>query len=144
MKHPEAVIGAIIFNPKNEVLLCKSSKWNNKYVVPGGHIELGESMQEALIREVLEETQLHIYEPVLVCVKENIFYKVDNEVKHYILFDFICKTSSYDVVLNDEAEVFCWVKLDDVFTYDLDVFTRHFFHAFMDEKSKRIPILYNI
>ncbi|ADO77499.1 NUDIX hydrolase [Halanaerobium praevalens DSM 2228] len=42
MKYPEPTVGAIIFNPDNKILLCKSHKWNNQYIIPGGHIELGE------------------------------------------------------------------------------------------------------
>ena len=48
MKYPEPTVGAIIFNPDNKILLCKSHKWNNQYIIPGGHIELGEGMEEAL------------------------------------------------------------------------------------------------
>lgn len=55
MKYPEPTVGAIIYNPDNKVLLCKAHKWNDKYIIPGGHIELGEKMEEALKREILEE-----------------------------------------------------------------------------------------
>ncbi|ADL12770.1 NUDIX hydrolase [Acetohalobium arabaticum DSM 5501] len=55
MKYPEPTVGAVIFNPDDEILLCKSNKWDNKYVIPGGHIELGERMEKALIREIKEE-----------------------------------------------------------------------------------------
>ena len=39
-KYPEPV-GTVIFNG-GKILLCKSKKWNNKYVIPGGHIEIGD------------------------------------------------------------------------------------------------------
>ncbi len=59
MKYPEPTVGAIIFNPDNKILLCKSHKWNNKYVIPGGHIELGwKKMEEDFKREIFEETGL--------------------------------------------------------------------------------------
>lgn len=41
-KYPEPTVSAVIFNPAGKILLCKSHKWGNKYVIPGGHIELGE------------------------------------------------------------------------------------------------------
>ena len=51
--YPEPTVGALIINNKKEILLVKSHKWlNNKYSVPGGHVEIGESFEEAIIREV--------------------------------------------------------------------------------------------
>ena len=57
MKYPVPVVGAVIINPDNKILLCKSHKWNDEYD-SGGHIELGEKMEEALEREILEEDGL--------------------------------------------------------------------------------------
>ena len=38
---PEPTVGVFIFNQAGEILLLKSHKWPGKYVVPGGHVELG-------------------------------------------------------------------------------------------------------
>lgn len=43
----EVVSGTIIRNREGEILLTKSPKWNNKWVIPGGHIEPGESILHA-------------------------------------------------------------------------------------------------
>ncbi|ODS50116.1 MAG: nucleoside triphosphatase, partial [Halanaerobium sp. 4-GBenrich] len=75
MKYPETVVGAVIFNPENKVLICRSTKWNSKYIIPGGHIESGEKMEEALVREVKEETGLEIYDIELLSLKESIYDK---------------------------------------------------------------------
>ena len=48
---PEPTIGIFIFNQTGEMLLLKSHKWPGKYVVPGGHVELGEQLEEAAIRK---------------------------------------------------------------------------------------------
>lgn len=45
---PEPTVGALIFNPQGEIFLMKSHKWRNKYVIPGGHIELGETIAATL------------------------------------------------------------------------------------------------
>lgn len=57
---PEPTVGALIFDPAGRLFLMRSHKWGGKYVVPGGHVELGETLEVALRREVAEETGLSI------------------------------------------------------------------------------------
>lgn len=145
MKYPEPTVGAVIFNPENKLLLCKSHKWNDKYVIPGGHIELGENIEDALIREIMEETGLEIYDIKLLSLKDAIYSDTFVDKKHFIFIDFICKTNSSDVILNDEAEEFVWLDLDEIDNYDLGGFTRELLvHLASKEKSsKKVDIFYN-
>ena len=53
-QYPEPTVGALIFNAEGKLFLMQSHKWKGKYVMPGGHIELGERMLDALKREVKE------------------------------------------------------------------------------------------
>jgi nucleoside triphosphatase len=107
---PEPTVGAVIVNPKGEIFLMKSHKWKGKYVVPGGHIELGETMEEALTREVKEETGMSIYEPKFLLFTEFVYGKEFWKKRHFLFFDFAAKTKSTKVKLNDEAEEHIWVK----------------------------------
>ena len=65
---PRATVAAFIVNGKGEIFLMHSPKWQNKLVPPGGHIEYGETAEEALRREVMEETGLKIKNPELLHV----------------------------------------------------------------------------
>ncbi|WP_224994902.1 NUDIX domain-containing protein [Cesiribacter sp. SM1] len=142
-KYPEPTVSAVIFNPLNQVLLCKSAKWNNQYVIPGGHIEQGEKMEDALRREVMEETGLEIFDIQLVGLQECIFSDTFLEKRHFIFIDYLCKTNSLEVVLNDEAEEWVWADLDKVLDYDLGGYTRHFFSALKDRPAKHLKeVLY--
>ncbi|MDN3668501.1 NUDIX domain-containing protein [Echinicola jeungdonensis] len=142
--YPEPTVSAIIFNPKNEILLCKSAKWNNQYVIPGGHIEKGEKMEEALIREVKEETELDIYDLQLASVQESVNSDHFEEMRHFIFIDYTCKTDQYEVKLNDEADGFVWVALEKLFDYDLGGFVRPFFEEWLKGKNSDYckPIYY--
>ncbi len=58
----------ILMYYKDDVLLCKRSPkavMPNYWSVPGGHVEMGESVEEAAIREVWEETKIHITPPLI-------------------------------------------------------------------------------
>ena len=143
--YPEPTVGAVIFNKENKILLCKSHKWNNQYVIPGGHIELGEQMEKALKREIYEETGLEIYDIKLIAIKESIYNKSFHEDKHFIFIDYVCKTKIDEVTLNDEAEEYIWIDINDVFNYDLGGFTRELLHKIkeQDKDNERIGIFYN-
>ena len=123
MKHPELTVSAVIFNSENKILLCRSHKWDNKYVIPGGHVEYNERLEDALRREILEETGLQIYDIKPVGLKE-CFYNNDyySDI-HFIFMDYTCRTDSKEVVLNDEAQEFIWADLDDLSKYPLGGFT---------------------
>jgi nucleoside triphosphatase len=145
MQYPEPTVGAVIFNPENKILLCKSHKWDNKYVIPGGHIELGEKMEEALKREVLEETGVEIFDIKLIGVKESIFSDTFHEKKHFIFIDYTCKTDSYIVTLNEEAQEYKWVDLGEIENYELGGFTRSLLMELRNEKEtlNKVNIYYN-
>ena len=123
-KYPEPTAAALILNPKNEVLLIKSNKWRNKYTIPGGHIEVGEKIIEALKREVMEETGLKIFDIVFLDYHEFIFGDEFWKKKHFIFFDFICKTNSFNVALNHESQAYVWISLKEALSLPLETYTR--------------------
>ena len=123
-QYPEPTVGALIFNPAGKVFLMKSHKWRNKYVIPGGHIELGEKVEEALKREVKEETGLDIYDIEFISFQEFIFDKDFWKKRHFIFLDFACKTNSTEVKLNSEGQEFVWVTLDEALKLDIEPYTR--------------------
>ncbi len=109
--YPEPTVGGMIFNSREELLLIKSHKWNDIYTIPGGHVEVGESLEEALRREVKEETGLDVFKVEFLCFHEFIADPMFWEERHFIFFDFVCQTSSESVTLNDEAEDYLWVPV---------------------------------
>ena len=121
---PEPTVGVFIFNPSGDLLLLKSHKWPGKYVVPGGHVELGERIEEAVIREVKEEVGLDVYDLEFILFQEFIYDPSFWKPRHFIFFDYACRTKSNTVLLNDEAEEHVWVQLEAAVRLPLDVYTR--------------------
>lgn len=111
---PEPTVGAIIFNSEGKLFLMKSHKWGGKYVIPGGHIELGESAVDALKREIKEETGLDIFDIEFICIQEFIFDPAFWKKRHFVFLDYACKTDSSSVALNSEAQEFGWFSPDEI------------------------------
>jgi nucleoside triphosphatase len=132
---PEPTVGAFIFNPHGELLLLKSHKWPGRYVVPGGHVELGERNEEAVIRESKEETGLDVYEIEFINFQEFIYDPSFWKPKHFIFFDYACKTDSTDVHLNDEAEEYIWVPFSASVELPLDAYTRTSINRLMETRK---------
>ena len=116
---PRVATGIFIFN-KDKLLLFKSHKWNNKYCVPGGHVEFGETAEKCAVREVKEETELNITDLKLLKIDECIYPKDFFEKRHFIFFTYMAKTNETKVTLNEEASEYVWVDLKDALTYNLN------------------------
>jgi nucleoside triphosphatase len=122
-QYPEPTVGALIFNAEGKLFLMRSHKWKGKWVVPGGHIELGERMEDALRREVKEETNLEIYDVAFLCFQEFIYDERFWKPSHFLFFDYACRTDSTEVKLNEEAEEYAWVTLDEALTLSVEHYT---------------------
>jgi phosphoglycolate phosphatase len=121
---PIPTVGAMIFNLQGEVLMIQTHKWTHKWGIPGGKIKLNEKSVDALCREVMEETGLDLkeirFELVQDCIEPPEFYKK----AHFLLLNYTAVTTSMDVTLNDEAENYRWVSLDEASKMDLNGPTR--------------------
>ena len=124
-KYPEATVGALIFNPQGELFLMRSHKWHDKYVVPGGHIELGESAEQAVIREVKEETGLDVSDVSFLCYQDFIYDEAFWKSRHFIFLDFTCKSEQTEATLNHEAQSYVWVSLESARELPIDAYTVH-------------------
>jgi nucleoside triphosphatase len=133
---PEPTVDIFIINRQGELLLLESHKWPGVYVVPGGHIELGERIEEAVVREAKEETGLDIYDLEFINFQQFIYDPAFWKRNHYILFDFAAKTDCHEVVLNDEAQTYLWVQLKDTLDLKLDPYTRASVEAYLNKNGR--------
>jgi len=132
---PEPTVGALIFNSEDKFFLMKSHKWKNKYVMPGGHIDLGEKIEDAVKREAKEETGMDIYDIKFICIQEFIFDDAFWKKKHFICSGFACKTNSIEVKLNSEAQEYVWVSLEESLKLPVEPCTRRAIEECLKKKK---------
>jgi nucleoside triphosphatase len=134
-QYPEPTVGALIFDPAGRLFLMKSHKWKDKYCIPGGHIELGERIEDAVRREVKEETNLDIGDLEFVSLQESVYDEDFWQPRHFIFLDFACRTDTTEVKLNDEAEEYVWVPLDKALTLPVEHYTAVVIRKYLGQRE---------
>ena len=138
-RFPEPTVGALIFDPEGKLFLMKSHKWRNRYVLPGGHIELGERMEDALRREIKEETGLDIHDIEFIAFQEFIFDDAFWKRRHFIFFDYACKTDSTDVALDSEGQEYVWVSLEEALKLPVEPYTQRAIQEYSRKRTINVP-----
>ena len=105
---PQLAVSAAIFRD-GKVLLVRRARSPGKgfYSLPGGRVEFGESLHQALVREVDEETQLEIDIIGLAGWREVL--PSAGAGGHYLIMSFAARWRANEPVLNDEHDDFKWL-----------------------------------
>ena len=135
-KQPEVSVGALIFH-NGKILLIKSWKWGNRYTLPGGHVEFGEKLKDAVKREVKEEVGIEVNSIKFLNLQEAINSKEFSLPKHFIFIDFICKAKSSKVKINKkEVQDYLWVTPEKALNLNIDSFTKKTIKKYLEEVRK--------
>jgi nucleoside triphosphatase len=133
----ELVGGTTIENSNGEILMTQSPKWNNKWCIPGGHIEPGEMILEALTREGKEETNLDLEGVSVYYWGELINSKDFHRPAHFIFFDAYCRVVGGEVKLDEkELNDFKWLKPEEALKLDLAESYAESINKFIEYKAK--------
>jgi nucleoside triphosphatase len=106
--------------------------------VPGGHIELGERAEDAIKREVKEETGLDVEPVKLLLVQQAIYPRDFHKHEHFVFMDYICNARSSSIKLDGrELQQYVWIKPDDALKLDLEEYTRNFVMKYLEDSKNQ-------
>ncbi|MCY4521490.1 MAG: NUDIX hydrolase [Caldilineaceae bacterium] len=124
-RHPQfpmVGVGAVVFDLLDRVLLVQRGNppHEEQWGLPGGLVELGENLHDALRRELREETaievrildQIGVYEPIIRDRDQTVLY-------HYVVIDYLCRWQAGELTPGDDARAAAWVSAHNLERYGL-------------------------
>jgi 8-oxo-dGTP diphosphatase len=119
---PLVGVGVAIYNEQGELLLVQRGRPPGKGVwgLPGGLLDLGEKVEEAARREILEELGIPIALGALVTTFESIYRDAEGKVEyHYVVLEYWAHYVGGTPVAQDDAAAVAWVSAADMEAYSL-------------------------
>lgn len=112
---PRVGANAIVFDEYGRILLTKRED-NGLWCLPGGHMDLGEMIQDTVIRETEEETGLKVEIERMVGVYSMPYpgYKYDDPKKQIVVVTFVCREIGGELRLSEETTDFAYCYPDNL------------------------------
>ena len=126
---PVVGIGAVVLNERKIILIERGNEPSKgKWTIPGGLVELGETPEQAVIREAKEEINLDVENPTLIDAVSNVDIDENGKIKyHYIIIDYFVHVKNGIAKASSDAADLRWVPFDEVEKYNLTASFRLFF-----------------
>jgi 8-oxo-dGTP diphosphatase len=117
---PVVGVGGVVVRG-GRVLLARRGKepLYGRWVVPGGTVELGETLEEALVREMREETGLRVEPVEVLTVFDRIQRDGERVVYHYVIVDYLCRWLEGEARAASDALDVAWASPAELPDYDL-------------------------
>jgi mutator protein MutT len=114
--HPIVGVGAVIVEAGRALLVRRASEpLVGEWSVPGGMLELGETLRDGVRREVLEETGLVVEPGEVLDIFDSIFTDGEGRTQyHYVLIDYLCRPISGEATARTDVSEVRWVSQDDL------------------------------
>jgi len=125
-------VGGVVINDGRTLLIRRGSHpLKGEWSIPGGLLELGETLEEGVVRELAEETGLEVRVVELIEVFERIFPappKADGTLGdparpqyHFVILDYLCEMRGGTLSAGSDAQEFAWAREEELPKFDLTV-----------------------
>jgi 8-oxo-dGTP diphosphatase len=127
-ERPIVGIGGIVIHEDRAVLIRRGSEpLRGQWSIPGGSLELGETLEQGVVRELLEETGLEVRITGMVEILERIFSEsparyVDGKMRprdHYVIVDYLCERLSGELRAGGDALDVAYSREDELDRFHL-------------------------
>jgi 8-oxo-dGTP diphosphatase len=117
---PVVGVGGVVVRD-GRVLLIRRGKppLLDRWVIPGGTVELGETLLEALVREMREETALLVEPLELLTVFDRIERDGEGVRYHFVILDYLCRSTSGEARAGSDAREVAWASQEEFDAFDL-------------------------
>jgi len=118
---PIVGVGAVIVDGDRVLLVKRAHEpLKGEWSLPGGAVEVGESLEAALVREVHEETSLDVTVGPVVEVLDRIGRDATDRVEyHFVIVDYLCRVAGGTATCGSDADEVIWAQRDDLARYRL-------------------------
>lgn len=119
---PIVAVGAVILDAGRVLLVRRGQEpLKGEWSLPGGAVEVGETLEAALVREVCEETSLDVVVGPVLEVLDSIRHDADGRAQyHYVIVDYACRVRAGTptaAVRGTDADDVQWVPVEELDRY---------------------------
>jgi 8-oxo-dGTP diphosphatase len=145
-ERPMVGVGGVVIDDGRALLIRRGSEpLRGEWSIPGGTLELGETLQEGVARELLEECGLHVRVGELIEVFDRIYF--DNDASagtgeerprfHYVIVDFLCERIGGEPVAGSDVTDVAFAREEELGKFGLtETATRILRKAFAMERGR--------
>ena len=120
--HPVVGVGAVVVRDGKALIIKRAHEpRKGEWSLPGGLLELGESLQDAARREIKEETSLDIDVGPVIETFDRVHRDEQGRIRyHFVIVDFVCWANGGEAAAGSDAEAVAWVTADEIDGYQIN------------------------
>jgi 8-oxo-dGTP diphosphatase len=120
--HPVVGVGAVVVRDGKALIIKRAHEpRKGEWSLPGGLLELGESLQDAARREIKEETSLDVEVGPVIETFDRVHRDDQGRIRyHFVIVDFVCWPNQGEAMPGSDADGVAWVTPDDIDAYQVN------------------------
>ena len=132
-------VGAVVVRAGRALLVRRAHEpRKGEWSLPGGLLDLGESLVDAARREVKEETGLEVEVGPMIETFDRVHRDGEGRIRyHFVIVDFVCWSNEGEAVAGSDAEAVAWVTADQIDTYGVNAHAKAVIIRGLESSSPR-------
>jgi 8-oxo-dGTP diphosphatase len=117
--HPVVGVGAVVVRDGRALIIKRAHEpRKGEWSLPGGLLELGESLAGAVRREIKEETHLDVVVGPIIETFDRVHRDAEGRIRyHFVIVDFVCWSEDGDAMPDSDADGVAWVRAHEIDDY---------------------------